>query len=70
MSAVRFVSGGYEIDVTPEVLPDRRYVARAVVTRLADRKVEEIWPDFEPFATETEASSAAHLAAVAWISHQ
>jgi hypothetical protein len=70
MSAVKIVTGGYEIDSTPQIQPDGRYVARAVVTRLADHRVEEIWPDFEPFATEAEALAAAHLAAVAWISHQ
>jgi len=70
MSAVKLVTGGYEIDSTPTFQPDGRYVARAVVTRLFDRKVEEVWPDFEPFTTEAEASSAAHLAAVAWISHR
>jgi hypothetical protein len=55
MSAVKLVTGGYEIDSTPTFQPDGRYVARAVVTRLSDRKVEEVWPDFEPFTTEAEA---------------
>jgi len=36
MSAVKLVSGDYEIDATPQALPDGRYVARAVVTRLTD----------------------------------
>jgi hypothetical protein len=40
------------------------------VRRQADGKIEEIWPDFEPFATAAEASKAAHIAAVAWIAHQ
>jgi hypothetical protein len=70
MSAAKFVSGGYEIDPTPEVLPAGLCVARAVLTRQVDGKVEEIWPDFEPFATEVEATNAAHIAAVAWISHR
>lgn len=69
MSAVKIVRDGYEIDATAERLDDGTFVARALVTRQADGKVEEIRPDFEPFATEAEASSAAHLAAVAWAAH-
>ena len=70
MSSVRFVQGEYEIDTTPEMLPDGRFVARAVVRRLLDSRVEEVHPDFEPFATEAEAASAAHIAAVAWLAHR
>ncbi len=70
MSVVKIVTGGYEIDSTPQVQPDGRFVARAVVIRLSDQRVEEVQPDFEPFATEAEAVSAANLAAVAWISHR
>lgn len=70
MSAVKFIMNGHEIDATPRMLPDGRYVALAIVVRQADGKAEELWPDFEPFATEAEAASAAHLAAVSWIAHQ
>jgi len=58
MSAVKVVMGGYEITSTPMVLPDGKFVARAVVTRQADHQVHELWPDFEAFSTEAEASSA------------
>ncbi|HWH84214.1 MAG TPA: hypothetical protein VNU71_18455 [Burkholderiaceae bacterium] len=70
MSVVKSVSMGFEIDTTPEVQPDGRYVARAILTHLADASVKEIRPDFEAFATAAEASAAAHLAAIAWISHR
>ena len=70
MSTTKIVTDGYEIDSTPKVLPDGKFVARAIVTRRADRKAEEIWPEFEPFETEAEASSAAQLAAMAWVTHQ
>ena len=70
MCSLKVVTGGYEIDTTPEPQADGRFTARAVVTRQADRWVEDLWPEFEPFATEAEASSAAHIAALAWISHQ
>lgn len=70
MSAFKTLKDGYEIDATPERLADGKFAARALVTRQADGKVEEIRPEFEPFATEAEASSAAHLAAVAWVAHQ
>lgn len=70
MSTVKIVTDGYEVDSTPQLLPDGKFVARAVITRQTDQMVEELWPDFQPFATEAEASSAAHLAAVAWIAHQ
>lgn len=70
MSSVRLVEHGYEIDTTPEILPDGRFVSRAVIRRLVDDHVDRLWPDFKPFATEAEASSAAHIAAVAWVAHQ
>lgn len=70
MSTARVVVHGHEIDSTPKVLPDGKFVARAVVTRQADQRVDEIVPNFEPFATEAEATSAAHLAAVAWAAHR
>jgi len=70
MSTVNIVTGGYEIDTTPEPHADGRFTARAIITRQADRHVDELWPEFEPFTTEAEASAAAHLAALAWISHQ
>jgi hypothetical protein len=70
MSVIKFGTGGYEIDSTPELQPDGKYRAHARVTRQSDHQVEEIWPDFKPFLTEAEASSAAHLAAVAWVAHQ
>ena len=69
MSAHEFFEGGYRIDTTPLMTPGGKFVARAIVTR-ADSRAEELSPDFEPFMTEAEASSAAHIAAVAWISHQ
>jgi hypothetical protein len=70
MSVVKFVQNEYEVDATPQELPDGRFVARAVVRRQSDGQVEQIQPDFEPFATAAEASSAAHLAAVAWLAHR
>jgi len=70
MGAMRFVEAGYEIDPTPTPLPDGKFAARAVVVRQADRQTQELWPDFDPFATEAEAASAAHMAAVAWVAHQ
>ena len=66
----QFLEGGYMIDTTPAALPDGRFVARAVVTRQVDQVLEEIWPEFEPFETEAEAASAAHMAAVAWVAHR
>jgi hypothetical protein len=70
MSTHSFVGGGYEIDSSPSILPDGRFAARALVTRLTDRHATELLPDFEPFPTEAEASSAGHMAAVAWVVHQ
>ena len=70
MAETKFIEAGYEIDATPSAQADGRFTARAVVTRQADRQAEELWPEFEPFKTEAEAVSAAHMAAVAWIAHQ
>jgi hypothetical protein len=70
MSPSKFIERGYEIDPTPESLPSGRFAARATLTRQSDRRTYEIQPEFEPFATESEAVSAAHMAAVAWIAHQ
>jgi hypothetical protein len=70
MSTNKFRECGYEIDTTPKMLPDGRFVAHAVATRLIDGKSEDLWPDFDPFATEAEASSAGHTAAVAFVAHQ
>lgn len=69
MSAFKSVTGGYMIETAPIVLPDGRFAARAVVTRQVDAMAKELRPEFEPFATEAEAASAAHTAALAWISH-
>ena len=69
MSTIKTVSNGHNIDATPDLQADGRYRAHAVVTRQADGHVEELWPVFEPFVTEAEAASAAHLAALAWIAH-
>jgi hypothetical protein len=70
MGSIKLVESGYEIDPTPETLPDGRLCSRAVVRRLSDNKTEELRPDFDPFGTEAEASSAAYIAALAWVAHQ
>ena len=70
MSTLKFRLNGYEIDCTPEEQPDGRFVARAVLKRLADGQPEEVRPEFEPFATAAEASTAAHTAALAWVAHR
>lgn len=70
LSVHQFVEGGYMIDSTPAARPDGKFAAHAVVTCQADGQVIELWPEFDPFITETEASSAAHMAAVAWIGHR
>lgn len=68
VSAVKFIRGNSEIHTTPKMLPDGRFVVRATITELTGPYVEELWPDVDPFMTEAEASSAAHLAAVGWVS--
>ena len=48
MSSVKFVESGYEIDTTPELLPDGKFISRAVVRRLVDDRVDELRPDSSP----------------------
>ena len=70
LSIHHITQGSYLIDVTPSALPDSRFAAHAVVTHQVDKHVEDLWPAFDPFLTEAEAASAAHMAALAWVAHR
>lgn len=62
--------GGWDVDPAPDPVSPRQFLARARLTRQSDGHTEELFPDFDPFSTETEATAAGHMAAIAWIAHQ
>jgi hypothetical protein len=70
VSIHQFIECGCTVETAPVSRPDGQFIAHALVTRHIDHQVEELWPGFEPFQTEAEASSASHLAAAAWVRRQ
>lgn len=70
MDAFKLVEGDYDLDCTPVAISDAQFQARAVITHRSDGAVAEVKPAFDPFGTQAEAVTAAHMAAVAWIAHQ